>query len=207
MAEHSICLATPEVRAMSDGRKTQIRRVIKPQPPEWINEFGYSFFTPKGYISGRGDRLIKKFSGVITPAEKFIKCPFGGPGDTLWVKETWYEDRIPELKYEHGVVHYKADDKLVNASFKGLWRSPVTMPRWASRFKLYVVNVRVERVQDIKPAECISEGVYTIQLNYGPAEGPYAIAMFANFWDSINKKDYSWEDNPWVWVASFEVIK
>ncbi|HET7552162.1 MAG TPA: hypothetical protein VFK04_12800 [Gemmatimonadaceae bacterium] len=88
--ERPILFSGEMVRAILGGRKVQTRRVVNPQPPEWVSEFGYTCFTPPGHISGRG--YWKGVPGEEGPAEKFFRCPYGQPGDRLWVREAWQAD-------------------------------------------------------------------------------------------------------------------
>jgi len=111
-------------------------------------------------------------------------CPFGVPGDKLIVKESW--NTLGKTK----IICYKSDVVEIEGSPKALnhpWRSPVTMPRWASRYTLDLLSVRVERVQDIESQE--RYGIYYL---------PGVVRDFANFWNSHNPK-YPWESNPWIW--------
>lgn len=99
-----ILFSAPMVRALLDGRKTQTRRVMKLQPPDWIDCFGYTAFTPKGSISGRG--YWKGVPGEEGPGEKFFKSPYGAPGDRLWVRETFALESTAEYD---GILDEGAD--------------------------------------------------------------------------------------------------
>lgn len=110
-------------------------------------------------------------------------------------------DPEPELAYESGDTCAKCEDGDPHAH----WIPSIHMPKWAGRINLEVVRIRAEWVQDIKPIDCVSEGVHTPQT-LGRSEGPVAVANFANLWDSINaKRGYDWGYNPPIWVIEFPV--
>jgi hypothetical protein len=185
------------VRAILDGRKTQTRRVINPQPYYDTNPAGHNILIWK---CGGSARTSQEISGY---------CPYGQPGDRLWVRETWeyFEDAN---SVEHTI--YKAD----NPDYSGKWRPSIFMPRWASRITLEIVNVRVERVQDISEGDARAEG-FPITWDGKPYDPPspeidrwqgYGGASFCLKWNSINaKRGYGWDVNPWVWVVEFKRIE
>ena len=77
------------------------------------------------------------------------------------------------------------------------------MPRWASRLTLEVVDVRVERVQDITPDDALAEGVSETEWFAGDEAS--AVGAFRTLWDSINAaRGYGWYANPWTWCISFK---
>lgn len=224
MAELPIIFSGPMVKALLDGQKTQTRRVVKPPPPDWITQFGYTCFTPKGHISGRG---TYKDEG---PGEKFFKCPYQ-KGQTLWVREAWclldydqwWEPGPRDLVVRPGkyprknACAYKADETSLEGERcrKELgyrWKSPFFMPRWASRLALTVTNARVERVQEISEEDAKAEGILEPAPVHGkwcaPAkgrEGHWSYRKpYADLWDALNaKRGYAWARNPWVWVVEF----
>lgn len=199
--EHPIPFSDEMVRAVLDGRKTQTRRPVKPQP---AGNF---------YLSG--DTIIDAPKGELMATR--IRCPFGGPGDRLWVRETWgltaAENWGPFEIYDvlqgeaallrrdlKMAVHYQATDVYPNMD----WRRSSHMPRWASRINLEVTTVRVERVQDISDEDARAEGCKPIY--YGSAIS--AVEPFAELWDSIYaKKGCGWNRNPWVWVGEWPALK
>ena len=205
MAERPILFSGPMVRAILEGRKTQTRRTCKPVQPN---------------------------SDGIWPAGRVPDCPYGAPGDLLWVRETWahYQcvDHIRRAdgrafsEVSDGLAGYKADGfegiedfrkhvKLMSGSacesveINGdRWRPSIHMPRWASRITLKVTDVRVERLQQISEADANAEGVVRHEWEYDNGEGPETDrAAFECLWSHINGAD-SWAANPWVWVVSFE---
>lgn len=150
-----------------------------------------------------------------------IKCPYGQPGDILWVRESWC------LKTPYGpedyYFGYKAGDTgvMIKASEKYDYKSPdvyfpsIHMPKEACRIKLLVKSVRVERLQDITEQDAIAEGVSRYPKspiygykNYQDSDGYFLTAKesFKSLWQSINGPD-SWDANPWVWVVEFERVQ
>ncbi len=199
MTDRPIIFNAPMVRAILDGRKVQTRRVIK---PEWYRCLD---------LEDPGDK-----------AQALKRCPYGQPGDRLYLKETW---RIPERHCEGGLfgpikeddngdlveVHYRAGHD-VELAAKVKWKSPRYMPKWASRIMLDIKNVRVERVRGISSADIRAEGVDCPEHD-GPgifccSECPSLRAAFGSLWDSINgkKPGRSWADDPWVWPIGFERV-
>lgn len=200
-----------EVRAILDGRKSQFRRIVKPQP--WPNK-------PEGILRGahmEGDYCWPhpKMSQVWTISNSIAKPngPDGWvndhapwkPGDRLWVREAHYISE-PEREAVGGAilnsvdeqVHYKADEP--DGAKDGVpWRPSIHMPRWASRITLEVVSVRVEQLQEISQWDARQEGV-----NWD-AQGTTPIDAFQAFWESINSPG-SWDANPWVWVVGFSPV-
>ena len=153
-----------------------------------------------------------------------LNCPYGAPGDQLWVRETWaYCYKCAgkgiggqfDMLTPKGVV-YKEDRRCVGFAFETChfinpktretewkWRPSIHMPRWASRLQLEVTEVRVERVQEITAEDCLREGIVPT-----PGDSFAQVKLlFRDLWDSINaKRGYSWEANPWVWAVSFRRI-
>lgn len=179
MKEHPILFSGPMVEAILEGRKTQTRRIIKPQlrVEEYPNMPGV-LFTPYG---GK-DWWVN--SQPSHPAHISKACD-KQPGDRLWVRETW-------AMYSPLDVVYRAGSK---TSCTGRWKPSIHMPRWASRITLEVASVRVERLQDITEADA-------------KAEGFESVSDFKTLWEKLNKKSgFGWDANPWVWVIQFKEVK
>lgn len=178
MKERPILFSGPMVRAILAGRKTMTRRVMKPQPD-------YELVRPVV------DRKTGEVHAYCDPEPTGLKCPYGVPGDRLWVRECWGPCE--------GGVCYRADEGPKVVPDDGRWHPSIHMPRWASRITLEVTDVRVERVQDITPAACASEG-----FDFVVTDGLMPRGQFAKLWDALNsKRGFGWEANPWVWVVDF----
>lgn len=202
MKERPIIFKSEMVGAILDGRKTQTRRIIKPQLPDNPTSVG-------GKKWGKVDGEFH-YCGV--------KCPYGKPGDRLWVRETFKPVRF-EGKPIVG-IHYVSDGdnflwKVQPHSMyafpkgKGTpdkeWpegfcygKSPsIHMPRWASRITLEIVKVRVERINDISSKEAANEMGYIL--------GEKCPHFILDYWEKLHPG--SWDRNDWVWVVEFKRIK
>lgn len=143
-------------------------------------------------------------------------------GDLLWVRETWkphsiFADRPPRDVPARTRVFYRADETYAPSNTP--WVPPIHMPRWASRLTLEVTGVKVERVQDLREADCIAEGAEVVSWvgGLGSLNGPMVATdrdhvtqtprcWFRELWDSINaKRGFGWEVNPWVVAVTFKV--
>lgn len=189
MAIKPILFNTEMVRAILDGRKDATRRIVKGYIPDDA-VWGYTAFTPKGYISCRGT-FADGYKGI------FFKLPCES-GDILYVRETW-------KKAPNGYYYYEdwQKDDIADVT---KWKPSIHMPKEAARIWLKVTDVRVERLQDITSEQISREGVeveYPHVLN--GEEKRYA---FSTLWNSTIKKSdldrYGWNANPWVWVIEFE---
>jgi hypothetical protein len=187
------------VQAILNGTKTQTRRVIKPQPI-WMGET-------------TGQYWAWQRKGVFIPKYAVNSCPYGNPGDRLWVRETWAPVQActhndPGSYALASGAFYRASDGDMEEQIDR-WRPSIHMPREASRITLEVKRVWVERVQNISEADAKREGWDMSNLPQGHADdGTYhARDWFQALWDSINaKRGYPWGDNPWVWCVEFKQI-
>ena len=206
MKEHPILFNAESVRAILDGRKTQTRRVIKPQPPSNAH-FAHGGDLVRFWIPG-------SWYVMETPSPTYdreIKVPYQ-PGDRLWVREThhidWYPDKIKDAHGKAGAVHYRANTDVISQSWDGKWRPSIHMPRWASRLTLEMVDVRVERVQDISLDDIGAEGVDPLAWGESRNDGFAYCRAWEKLWNSINaKRGFGWDINPWVWVIEFREVK
>jgi hypothetical protein len=196
-----IIFSTLMVQAILDGRKTQTRRVVKPQPVKDDTFKGPYWYEPT-VVNKDGELGPGKpvFGISSTDGEWGIKSPYR-PGDVLYVRETWSRDESGEYVYRtnYGTTE---DDSFPPSMFR--WRPSIHMPREAARIFLLVKDVRVERLQDITEEDAIAEGI-----RIGIGGEPYFSCRdaFVALWNSINtKRGYGWGTNPWVWVVSFERI-
>jgi hypothetical protein len=193
MKERPILFSGPMVRALLDGKKTQTRRLIKPQPPHWhwsrVREYA------------ERDGLTFQLPGQ----DYWVKPPpFGKPGDRLWVKETFVAPVDGKPVYRASIPYGNLD-----CHFKP-WRPSIFMPRKASRITLEITSIRVERLNDISEEDAKAEGA-EIQKETpggwvicGPRIGSYREG-YRWLWEQINGAD-SWDANPWVWAITFKRI-
>lgn len=192
--ERPILFSGPMVRALLDGRKTQTRRVVKPQPPEGVCRCPYA----GGWAHEHADGACSC---------RLIRCPYGWIGDRLWVREAWgLMDTQPSDGPDRATLGYRADgDAAAPNGRHQLWRPSIHMPRWASRITLEITDVRVERLQDISEDDAWAEG-------FPDPEGANreypdrARYWFRNLWGEINGKG-SWDMNPWVWALTFRRVE
>ena len=179
--------STPMVKSILDGRKSQTRRIVKPQP-----------ITFEG-LSGSG------FIGKPIGENGFIK-PKYNIGNMLWVRETfapvrsWTDGKKnPQPQYSYRADNIEYDEM----GWK--WKPSLFMPYDACRLFLRVTNVRVERLQDISEQDAINEGVANANsfMGIGVDESKTNSYAYKELWEKINGKN-SWLKNPFVWVIEFE---
>lgn len=199
--ETPILFSTPMVIAVDNDTKTQTRRTrglepVNLKPDEWILD-GMQI----------NDNFI--FHNKQTREEFWVKCPYGGYMDLLWVRETWLKFQL--TNDEAAVVYeYKASSKI-----PGKWKPSIHMPKTAARNWLEIAGVRIERLQSISHEDAEAEGIERIAdgfKNYLPLSKsvtlhcwPMPYHSFQSLWESINGSE-SWDLNPWVWVITFKRI-
>lgn len=201
MASRPILFSGPMIRQIRADRKTQTRRVAK--------------LTGGGHVKATG-RVTRWHPGDPDAA---YACPYGQPGDKLWVRETWgardirgcSAPRIADIDTVNDRVEYRADGAPDDGRH---WFPSIHMPRWAARLTLEVTAVRVERLQAITANAIIAEGVIErahddqnlgrcpVSVFDGKAYVDL-LSLWAAGWDSINGKRAPWASNPWVWVVTF----
>lgn len=224
MKERPVLFNGDMVRAILDGRKTQTRRMVKPQRegPVWsakpaqnprYERHSHDWWLPTG----------------TKPYSALPPCPYGAVGDRIWVRETWgvvshdfdeneqIIDWVPDRPataihempfgngYYSGHAIYAADGEFTwgdddGHGEKSCWKPSIHMPRKACRLVLEITNVRVERLRDMSQQDARAEGVIAAS---GPIEAGLA---FRQLWESIYGTD-SWQANPWVWVIEFKVVR
>lgn len=213
MPERPILFSAPMVRAILAGTKTQTRRVVRKQFAADAIVAEVAAETPEGWQTTGHSGLWWDDGGACY--DDAVRCPYGIPGDRLWVRETWGLFKKTPDRHVHACMrgdrrgdgfepHYRATDTWEIPS--GAWRPSIHMPRWASRILLEVTAVRVERLQAISEADALAEGVTdqrSIVLRADGSEIRGPVAEYAVLWESINGSG-SWDDNPWTWVITFK---
>lgn len=212
-----IIFSAPMIRALLDGRKTQTRRILKPQPDhlqvyEWrgkvIHDSEYRHWCWKGHVGA------DNWDDITTQLRPFLPYAIG---DRLWVKETF-------------TSYGRAKDKsLYGVDFEGFnkperewdWSSSRFMPRWASRLTLTVTDVRVQRLQDISEADALAEGILTWTSGGVPDQFSWAefhqddilhdtpVKAFEHLWGHVHgiSGPAAWHKTPWVVALTFTVRK
>lgn len=222
MKERPILFNGEMVRAILEGRKTQTRRIIKPQP------FDVTPIQPRSIqILWDGNAHSDKFArGTICKL-----CPYGKVGDRLWVRETYVEtdsDGGPVVAYKAGghMVHCATVSRNNRTEFvvsgevgtiypPERWTPSIHMPRWASRITLEITGVRVERLQEISEEDAKAEGVeygfwhedsrtFSTPTDEEDEANSSWRDGFGFLWDSIYQ---NWAKNPWVWVIEFRRVQ
>jgi hypothetical protein len=196
MTERGILFSAPMVRALLDGVKTQTRRALKDKALAYVGD----------------------------PERVLCLCPYGKPGDRLWVRETFFaygrwerrfdedkrrdEWRFVDMTVECGRSYRYAAAAPALPVEKGRSTTPgwttrpgLFMPRAASRILLEVVAVRVERLQAISEADAWAEGIATTSTGIDGTLSPQA--SYRSLWERINGAG-SWDADPWVWVVEFK---
>lgn len=225
MKEYKILFSAPMVRSILAGKKTQTRRIIKPQPQYFVGETKMPRpeceknllrwtkglpYKPTTKNPSANAQIWQEDSGECFEP---IKCPFGQPGDVLWVSET--DEDGEGYVYRANVTEDEGDGFI-----KHPWIPSIFMPRVASRILLEITDVRVERLQEITPTDAISEGIFSFRPVPGdgspePLYRRYSDVVgspenwtsipelsFRSLWEKINGPD-SWAIDPYVWVISF----
>lgn len=193
--ERPILFSAAMVRAILAGEKTQTRRAIK------------------GVENDNCLHKGKHHFHVLDIEKSVLHCPYGKPGDAIWVREAWRsrgdggrDNYIsPRHLRPHG-VWYEADGIATESERVGKLRSSLHMPLWASRILLEVVSVRVERLTDICDQDAEAEGISFLRNIPDADETLSATKLFEALWESINGAG-SWEQNPWVWVIEFKRVE
>lgn len=211
MKERGLICKDDEVRAILDGRKTVMRRLVTSM--RGIGRVIEVREGSPGYAVACRDSQHRVHD--IAYHNACDRSPFGVPGDRLWVRETWclqacmvHGDLLPNK------AHYRADGyevRHVDGPEKSPWCSPMHMPRWASRILLEVVSVRVERLHAITEEDARREGIVrekataiaTVDRETGRLLSASSRSAFAYEWDRDNGKRHAWSENPFVWRVEF----
>lgn len=202
--ERPILFSAPMVRAILEDRKTVTRRQVKCSIANRFDE-------PRGQADvDAGYPLVECEDGYVSAVKL---CPYGQPGDRLWVRETWAEIRVAQAPDQEWIVYRECDNR---TDYGGPWKPSIFMPRRACRILLEISAVRVERLQDISEDQAMAEGVRLMRDGSGTwvsREGPgnlvtpwpTAKEAFGDLWNSINGP-HAWDANPWVWVVEFKRV-
>jgi hypothetical protein len=219
--ERPILFSAPMARALLAGTKTQTRRVVKGAGDDW-SPMAPVWFAPT-VVDRHGDEQpgADVYGAGNDDGTDWIRCPYGAPGDRLWVREAF------QRFTDDGEVLYKADPKSFDAmnEFKrdecqeARWRPSIHMPRDLSRITLEITGVRVERLQNISEADALAEGIVSRRIGTGDARtgcrdafglacddhawASSAVHAYQALWEQINGAG-SWDANPWVWVVEFK---
>lgn len=225
MKERPILFSAPMVRAILNGTKTQTRRIWK-MPP------GMGWYV-SGALKGEETGDICDLTGPGWCSVDEVTCPYGGPGDRLWVRETWARTKVNQDHTERDWFVYAVSDNTTD--YAGPWKPSIHMPRAASRITLEITSVRVERLQDVSEPDAEAEGCE--RMDFEPEAHDWKICpkcggtrlhnaigsgggvifdvdctecdsyvkRYRHLWESINGPG-SWDLNPWVWVVEFNLI-
>lgn len=198
MRERPILFSGAMVRALLAGTKAQTRRIVRKQFADdaVVAEVGAT--TPEGWqISGHSGLWWDDAAACLDDA---VRCPFGMPGDRLWVRENF--GRVPTACEGEELV-FAADFSDGSDRAAGVRYTPsIHMPRALSRILLEITEVRVERLQDISRGDAMAEGCPFPNM----AQGDDPRRWYAELWDSINGSG-GWAANPWVWAVSFRRLE
>jgi len=191
MKERPIIFSGPMVKAILEGRKTQTRRIVRRT------------------IANRVTAVGSQRNFHVQDPHVVMACPYGRPGDRLWVRETWAPcgeiDNGPHAKRGYT---YRADWDLEDDLQRDhQWKPAIFMPREASRITLKITGVRVERLQEITEEDAIAEGAFVAPTGIIKPDGTLTHRNeFVRLWQEINGKRAPWLSNPWVWVVEFRVL-
>jgi hypothetical protein len=219
MKERPIPFSAPMVRAILSGTKTQTRRALKVQPlgEPYAGQASLTKSMSRPVFYAAWDQPAADGSTCCI-------CPYGVPGDRLWVREAWRADGVFDVLPPRDIppgsgVEFEADR--FGGVMDGKLRPGMFMPRWASRIALEVTGVRVERLQDIGEADASAEGIVCRRVGTGDhrtgcrdayglacndsAHATSAVQAYADLWEQINGPG-SWDANPWVWCIEFRRV-
>jgi hypothetical protein len=227
MKELPIIFSGPMVKSILHGKKTQTRRIVSPQPTylPHLAMWGWK------QVAGGGSE-ISWAQDMADPIMEY--CPYGQPGDHLWVRESWamrtavYSDGIERTSIcyaatpKYGIrvpgclrnvdqmcyLHVSTPLEHHGWGWPIKWRPSIHLPRKYSRITLEITSVRVERLQYISDDDIVAEGIDYMVEKDGSLSTTFNRQAFATVWDKINGKrnGCAWTNNPWVWVVEFEPL-
>ncbi|WP_394873324.1 hypothetical protein [Klebsiella pneumoniae] len=210
MKERGMIFNADMVRAILDGRKTQTRRIMKPQPepcPRGGHWWPSNVFKTMLHVEDEMQNGKGGWGGLVGDA-----CPFGDVGDRIWVREAFASGLSTKSTLAYRATHKRED--LEDGFYDTIkWTPSIHMPRWASRILLEITDVRVERLNAINEHDAQAEGVAKLRggfwKHYQPGWTQHQLSArgsFVTLWKSIYG-DESWNSNPWVWVIKFKRIE
>lgn len=187
-----ILFSSEMVNAILEGRKSQTRRLVKPQPPidyDWLGtDTDRSSGEPIFYACWEGEKFHN------------VKFPYGNIGDILWVRERFRKLLDCKTGEFHSFDYYADMPEDFHKQYPGKWKPSIHMPKAACRIWLEITDVRVERLQDISEKDAKAEGSQTAIHSVVKTS---AKNKFGTLWISINGQE-SWNANPFVWVIEFK---
>lgn len=198
--ERPILFSAPMVRAILESRKTVTRRPVKATKAHadglMMLDHGNGWWPYNAF----GD-FTSDHEGMEYP----IACPYGKPGDRLWVREAWAEINVAQAPGESWVVYRECDNR---TDYGGPWKPSIHMRRRDSRILLEITAVRVERLQNITQDQAMAEGIEKHpggghHVEEGKHHWASPIDSFAGLWSSVGG---NWDANPWVWVVEFKRV-
>lgn len=199
MKERGMMFNGDMVRALLNGRKTQTRRIMKPQPtscPRGGHWWPSNIFKSMLHVEEEMQNGKGVWDGLVSDA-----CPIGKVGDRIWVRETFSE----KMDWEDGsccAVNYSATSE---SPVGKKWKPSIHMPREHSRILLEITDVRIERLNSISEDDAQAEGAAPATHTITPPEAVYRVG-FADLWRSIYGEE-SWKANLWVWAIEFKRIE
>lgn len=211
--EKPVLFGAEMVRAIMECRKTQTRRIINK-----LNGFGditeFKVSDTRGYDwTFRNKRMLWN---DLRHDELMAACPWGKPGERLWVREAWQPWQLngdPAVLYraDKAILPCEEASKYQVFAAELPWKPSIHMPRWACRLMLEITGIRVERIQDISEDDAIAEGckaeyheIPDSPFSPGEIAGHSAFEDFASLWHEAYPD--SWDRNDWVWVIDFKKV-
>lgn len=224
MKERPILFSCPMVKAILEGRKTQTRRVLTPQPrhTQYHSWRGKDTYEGEHRMWCWKDLVLENiwdFPNGSDRKELALRSPYGEPGDRLWLREAywawgkWTPNGVTATGRKRwkfiavgGSIRYQENRPKETVKRDGecgwVHRHARYMLKAHSRITLEITDVRVQRLQEITNEDAFAEG-----CDFRLARTPNHVGAFASLWDSINGKTHPWESNPWVWAVSFKRIE
>lgn len=235
MKARPIVMTDESVRALRRGVKRQTRRLMNPQPTheqrhEWRGKLVYE--GEHRLWCWRNQTYENLWDMGICEHERAqlaLLCPFGRPGDLLWVKETWGKGTrpCPRQGWRDG-IEYRADETMGEElplypapdgadldKYEQGWRSPRFMPRWASRMTLRLLDVKVQLLHEITDKDAWEEGIEEWDGALDAAAICRAAkvmgcgfedarAVYGALWEKMHHKQAPLASNPWLWCLTTE---